>query len=133
MNRRLFSAMVGLAIAVPSASVQFAVLVHGRPASVSSLPWLGLANLVLLAGLVAVAADYPVAGRSGRAALIGLGVALVMPGPTALDSVVMLAAPGWDAGTWLVILRPYLLLFGMLIFAEAGLYLLATRPGTTPR
>jgi hypothetical protein len=133
MNRRVFSALVGIAVAVPSASVQFAVLVHGRPPSLSSLPWLGIANLVLLAGLVAVAADYPLAGRAGRAALIGLGVALVMPGPTALDSVVMLAAPGWDAGTWLVILMPYVLLLGMLALAEAGLYLLATRARTTPR
>jgi hypothetical protein len=118
--------MVGLAIAVPSAVLQFAILFQDHPPALRLLPSVGIANLVLLVALVAVAADYPLAGRQGRAALIGLGVALVMPGPTAVDSVVMLSAPP-------AILVPYVFLLAMLACAEAGLYLLATRPSATIR
>ena len=121
MNRRVYGAWVGITIAIPSAVVQLAVLVRGHPVATNLLPWVVVGNLVLLAAVVAVAADYPLADRAGRAALVGLGVALVMPGPTALDSVVMLSVPP-------AILWPYLLLLGMLACAEAGLYLLATRP-----
>jgi hypothetical protein len=124
MNRRVDSALVGITIAIPSAVVQFALLVRGHTFATNLLPWVVMGNMVLLAAVVAVAADYPRADRAGRAALVGLGVALVMPGPTALDSVVMLSAPP-------AILLPYLLLLGMLACAEAGLYLLATRPKTS--
>ena len=119
MNRRVFSAMVGLGFAVPSVVLQLALQLHDRVASLGVLPWLFVANLALLFALAAVAADYPIAGRAGRAALIGLGVALLMPGPTAVDAMVM--------NSDVVVLVPFLLLLAMLACAEAGLYLLATR------
>jgi hypothetical protein len=126
MNRRVFSAMVGVAIALPSAVLQLALVVHAHPAAMNFLPWLAAGNLVLLAALVATAADYPLAGREGRAALVGFAVALVMPAPTALDSILTFSAPP-------AILLPYVLLLGMLACAESGLYLLATRPGAAER
>ena len=130
MNRRVFSAMMGIGIGVPFAVLQLAFLVHGYLPALTVMSRLFLANLVLLLALGAVAADYPLASRGGRAALIGVGVALLMPGPTAVDSLVMLSGPALDAGSWLAALLPYLLLLAMLGCAEAGLYLLATRPRT---
>jgi hypothetical protein len=126
MNKRVFSAMVGVAVALPSAVVQFALVVHAHPAAINFLPWLAVGNLVLLAALVAAAADYPLADREGRAALVGFAVALVMPAPTALDSILTFSTPP-------AILLPYLLLLGMLACAEAGLYLLATNTGAAER
>jgi hypothetical protein len=131
MNRRLFSAMVAVALALPSVVLQLALLIRSHPSALAAWPQLGITNVVLVVAMAALASDYSVAGREGRAALIGLGAALLLPGPTAFDSVAMRWGAGADAGTWLVILLPYMLLLAMLACAEAGLYLLATRPTTT--
>ena len=87
-----------------------------------------MANVILVVAVAALAADYPPADRAARAVIIGLGTALVVPGPTALDAVVMQWGSGLDDGTGIVLALPYLLLLAMLACAEAGLYLLATRP-----
>ena len=131
MNRRVFSGMVGFAIALPSVALQLALLFRDHSSAEGAGLQLGVANLALVIAVAALAADFPLAGRAGRAALIGLGTALVMPGPTALDAVVLQWDPVLDGGTWVVVALPYLLLLAMLACAEAGLYLLATRPKTT--
>ena len=132
-NPRVRFALSAPAVAAPFQLLQAIVLMHLGALALHDWQALLIANLVLLAAVCALAAEVPLADRLGRAVLVGVGVPLLIPGPTALDSVVMLAAPGWDAGTWLVILMPYVLLLGMLALAEAGLYLLATRARTTPR
>ena len=81
-----------------------------------------IANAVLLAGACALAADIPLADRGGRAILVGVGVPLLMPGPTVADSLAQAAY-----GLTLYAL-PSVLLLVILGSAEAGIYLLATRP-----
>jgi hypothetical protein len=127
MNRRVFSGMVGFAVGLPAAALQLALLFRDHSSAQDSWLQLCVANLALVFAVAALAADFPPAGRAGRAALIGLGTALVMPGPTALDAVVMQWDPALD-GAGVVAALPYVLLLAMLACAEAGLYLLATRP-----
>ncbi|HET7419404.1 MAG TPA: hypothetical protein VFL27_03400 [Candidatus Dormibacteraeota bacterium] len=91
-----------------------------------------IANLALLAILCGVAADFSLVERVGKAVLLGTGVALLMPGSVMLDQVVAVWSPDWDAATWLAVLLPYLMLLLALSAAEAGLYLLATRPRVSP-
>ena len=87
-----------------------------------------VANAVLL-GLVCTAAfDFSRASRPGRALLLGCAVAMLIPGATVLDQVVAFSGPYWDAGTCLAMAMPYLILVAALGAAEAGLYLMATRP-----
>ena len=132
MNRRVLAAIVGFGIAFPSVVLQLAWILRSQPPALSAWPQLCIANLALLLAAGAFCADYPLTGRAGKAALTGLLAAVLIPGPTALDAVVMHADPGWDVGTWLAVAMPYLLLLAMLACAEAGLYLLATRPRVAP-
>jgi len=126
LNRRVSFALAAPAVAVPFQAVQLAlVLEHdAHPA-----PWqaLAAANLILLVGLCALAADFPLAGRNGRALLVGAAIPLLLPGPTVVDTVAKMFASGADPTPWLPFLFLYLLLLLMLGCAEAGLYLLATR------
>jgi hypothetical protein len=83
-----------------------------------------VANVVLLVGLSALAADIPLADRLGRAVLVGVGVPLLIPGPTALDSTIQATYPALSA-------LPNLVVLLALGCAEAGIYLMATRPRPT--
>ena len=87
-----------------------------------------VANAVLVGLLCTAAFDFSHAPRAGRALLIGCGVAMLIPGATVLDQVVAFSGPYWDAATCLAMAMPYLILLAALGAAEAGLYLLATRP-----
>ncbi len=101
-----------------------------RAHAISTWDWPGLivANLVLLAGACALAADFPLAQRQGRAVLVGIAVPLLLPGPTVVDGIVHdLSLVSGSAG-WLPLALPSVLLLMMLGAAEAGIYLLATRP-----
>lgn len=113
-------------IALPFLAVQLALAVSRAPAAVS-FPALGVANLFLLVGACAVAADFPLAKRRGRAALVGIGIPMLMPAPTVLDVAVKLADPS-DLALLIPFLVLNLLLLMMLGCAEAGIYLMATRP-----
>ena len=79
-----------------------------------------VANVVLLVGVCALASDIPLADRFGRAVLIGVGVPLLIPGPTALDSTIQSTYPALSA-------LPYIAVLLALGCAEAGIYLMATR------
>lgn len=83
-----------------------------------------VANLVLLAGVCALAADLPLADRFGRAVLVGVGVPMLIPGPTALDSTIQATFPALSA-------LPNIAVLLALGCAEAGIYLIATRPRPT--
>ena len=83
-----------------------------------------VANVVLLVGVCALAADLPLADRFGRAVLIGVGVPLLIPGPTALDSTIQSTYPALSA-------LPNLVVLLALGCAEGGIYLMATRPRPT--
>ena len=113
-------------IALPFQAIQLALTVSHAPAGVS-FQALGVANLFLLIGVCALAADFPLAKRSGRAALVGIGIPMLLPGPTVLDGLVSTMSP-----TDALALTPFLflnvLLLTMLGCAEAGIYLMATRP-----
>jgi hypothetical protein len=111
-------------LAVPFQVLQAAVLMHLGVVVLHDWEALLVANVVLLAGLCALAADLPLADRLGRAVLIGVGVPLLIPGPTALDSVVQAADPALSA-------LPNLAVLLALGCAEAGIYLMATRPRPT--
>ena len=128
MRLRIFCAVAGALIALPFQIVQLALLLDRDPGGLASWPALGAANLILLVGVAALAADFPLARRSGRAALVGIGIPMLLPGPTVIDGVARI----FDPGTNYVLLIPFLvlnlLLLLMLGFAEAGIYLLATRP-----
>ena len=129
MKVRLFHAFVAACIALPVQGFElwtFSAMLGGRR-GISLAPEI-VANLVLLALLCAVGADFSLAGRRARAALLGIGVALLIPGSMILDELVAFSSPDWDAGTWFMVLLTYLSLLGALSVAEAGLYLLATRP-----
>ena len=130
MSARVQAALVGAFIALPFQAVQLALAVgHERVAA--SFQALGVANLVLLIGVCALAADFPLAKRRGRAALVGIGIPMLLPGPTVLDGLVSAMNPT-DALAWAPFLVLNLLLLMMLGCAEAGIYLMATRPRPTP-
>jgi len=124
MRPRLLFAAAAPAVVVPFEALQAAVLM--RLGALSPHDWAALlvANAVLLVGACALAADFPLADRVGRAALVGIGVPLLIPGPTALDSTVQAFDPALSA-------LPNVLVLLMLGCAEAGIYLLATRPRPT--
>ena len=125
MSRRLILAVAAVAVAAPLQAVQAVVLV--RAGLVSAADWQALlvANAVLMAGAAAVASDFVPAKRTARAMLVGIGVPMLLPGPTVVDSIVH-ALP--DVGSWLALLVPNLLLLMLLGAAEAWVYLRATRP-----
>lgn len=80
-----------------------------------------VANAVLLIGMSALAADLPPADRFGRAVLVGVGVPMLIPAPAALDSTIQAAYPALSA-------LPNVAVLLVLGCAEAGIYLMATRP-----
>ncbi len=124
MHPRILFALAAPAVAVPFQALQAAELM--RLGALSPHDWAALlvANLVLLVGACALAADFPLADRLGRALLVGIGVPLLIPGPTALDSTIQAFDPALSA-------LPNLVVLLMLGCAEAGIYLLATRPRPT--
>lgn len=126
MSSRFLCAIGGALIALPFEGVQLALALSHEPGAASA-PALGVANLILLVGVSALAADFPIARRSGRAALVGIGIPMLLPGPTVLDGVVRVVDPS-DLALWIPFLVLNLLLLVMLGCAEAGIYLLATRP-----
>ncbi len=128
MSRRVLLAAAAPALAIPFQAWQAEVLYRIGEISMGDWPGLLIANVVLLVGACAVAADFPLAGRLGRALLVGIGVPILLPGPTVVDSIVRAFGPGVDGASWLPFLLPNLLLLLLLGFAEAGIYLLATRP-----
>jgi hypothetical protein len=124
MHRRVKFALSAPVLVVPFEALQAAVLM--RLGALSLHDWVALlvANAVLLVGACALAADFPLADRFGRAALVGIGVPLLIPGPTAVDSTVQAFDPALSA-------LPNVVVLLMLGCAEAGIYLLATRPRPT--
>jgi hypothetical protein len=124
MHRRIFFALVAPALAIPFQALQAAVLMRLGALSLHDWSALLVANVVLLVGACALAADFPLADRFGRAVLVGIGVPLLIPGPTALDSTIQAFDPVLSA-------LPNLVVLLMLGCAEAGIYLLATRPRPT--
>lgn len=129
MRRRLVHSFLGAGIAVPVQALQlwtFVEMLGGHRRGVELEP-LVIANFVLLGLLCAGAADFSRARRTGRALLIGCGVAMLIPGSTVVDQVVAFSGPYWDLATCLAVALPYVFLLGALGVAEAGLYLLGTR------
>lgn len=124
MHRRFLLALTAPFLAVPFQALQAAVLMRLGALSLHDWGALLVANVVLLVGACALAADFPVADRFGRAVLVGIGVPLLIPGPTALDSTVQSFDPALSA-------LPNVVVLLMLGCAEAGIYLLATRPRPT--
>jgi hypothetical protein len=124
MHRRILFALVAPALAIPFQALQAAVLLRLGALSLHDWSALLVANVVLLVGACALAADFPLADRFGRAVLVGIGVPLLIPGPTALDSTIQAFDPVLSA-------LPNLVVLLMLGCAEAGIYLLATRPRPT--
>ena len=124
MSRRVLAAIAGASVAAPLAAVQAVVLL--RAGLLSAADWQVLlgANIVLMIGCGSIAADFVRAGRTGRAILVGVGVPMLLPGPTVLDSVVQ-ALPG--AGSWLALMGPNVVLLAVLGVAEAWVYLRATK------
>lgn len=127
MSRRILFALSAPVVAVPFQAMQLALVVEHDP---NPAPWQALAvvNLLLMLGVCALFADFPLARRGGRALLVGASIALLLPGPTVLDTAAKVLASGGDPAPWLPYLLLYLLVLLMLGCAEAGLYLLATRP-----
>jgi len=123
MHLRVRFAVAAPAVVVPFQAVQAAVLMRLGALSLHDWAALLVANAVLLAGACALAADFPLADRFGRAVLVGIAVPLLIPGPTALDSTVQAFDP--------VSALPNLVVLLMLGCAEAGIYLLATKPRPT--
>ncbi|HEV2477113.1 MAG TPA: hypothetical protein VGX22_11265 [Candidatus Dormibacteraeota bacterium] len=124
MHLRVKFALSALALVVPFQSLQAAFLLRLGALSLHDWSALLVANVVLLVGACALAADFPLADRFGRAVLVGVGVPLLIPGPTALDTTVQSFDPALSA-------LPNLVVLLMLGCAEAGIYLLATRPRPT--
>ena len=120
MHPRIRFALAAPALVIPFEALQAAVLM--RLGALSPNDWAGLlvANAVLLLGACALAADFPLAGRVGRAVLVGIGVPLLIPGPTAIDSAVQAFDPVLSA-------LPYMMVLVMLGCAEGWIYLKATR------
>lgn len=125
-------ALLGAAVAVPVQAFELWVFYQTAAARHdASLKVLLVANLALLGLLSAFAADFSLLRRGGKAILLGIGVAVLLPGSVILDQVVAASSPEWDATTWLAVLLPYLMLLLALSAAEAGIYLLATWPRTS--
>ena len=126
---RLTDAVLGGCIAVPVQALELWMFFRiAPPHAEEPIGALVIANLVVLGLLCTGAADYALVRREGRALLVGCGVALLIPGAMALDQVVAMSTADWDLGTWVAVALPYLILLLALSAAEAGLYLLATRP-----
>ena len=123
-NPRVLFALSAPAVAVPFQLLQAAVLMHLGALTGRDWQTLVVANVVLLAALCALAADLPLADRFARAILVGVGVPLLIPGPTALDSIIQSTYPALSA-------LPNLAVLLALGCAEAGIYLMATRPRPT--
>src|SRR5258708_30793710 len=104
MRPRILFALAASAVAVPFQAMQAAELM--RLGALSPHDWAALlvANLVLLVGACALAADFPLADRLGRALLVGIGVPLLIPRPTALDSTIQGFDPSLNALPHLVVL-----------------------------
>ncbi|HKC18804.1 MAG TPA: hypothetical protein VKE27_04160, partial [Candidatus Dormibacteraeota bacterium] len=117
MRHRVLFALAAPALAVPFQALQAAVLLHLGALVLRDWEALLVANLVLLAGVCALAADLPLADRLGRAVLVGVGVPLLIPGPTALDSTIQAYDPAMSA-------LPNLAVLLALGCAEAGIYLM---------
>jgi hypothetical protein len=124
MYRRLHFALAAPALVIPFQALQAGVLMRLGALSPQNWTALVVANVILLLGACALAADFPLADRFGRAVLVGIGVPLLIPGPTALDSTVQAFDPALSA-------LPNLVVLLMLGCAEAGIYLLATKPRPT--
>jgi hypothetical protein len=124
MPRRIHLALAAPALIVPFQALQAAVLIRLGALSLHDWTALLVANVVLLVGACALAADFPLADRSGRAVLVGIGVPMLIPGPTALDTTIQAFDPALSA-------LPNVVVLLMLGCAEAGIYLLATRPRPT--
>jgi hypothetical protein len=124
MHSRVSFALAAPAVVVPFQALQAAVLMRLGALSLHDWAAVLVANVVLLVGACALAADFPLADRFARAVLVGIGVPLLIPGPTALDSTVQAFDPALSA-------LPNLIVLLMLGCAEAGIYLLATRPQST--
>ncbi|HET9782730.1 MAG TPA: hypothetical protein VFR33_13240 [Candidatus Dormibacteraeota bacterium] len=123
-NSRILFALSAPLLAIPFQVLQAAVLLHLGALTVRDWPALLVANVVLLVGICALASDLPLGDRFGRAVLIGVGVPLLIPGPTALDSTIQATYPALSA-------LPNLAVLLALGCAEAGIYLMATRPRPT--
>ena len=124
MYRRIHFALAAPALVIPFQALQAGVLMRLGALSLHDWATLVVANVILLLGACALAADFPLADRFGRAVLVGIGVPLLIPGPTALDTTVQAFDPALSA-------LPNLVVLLMLGCAEAGIYLLATRPQPT--
>jgi hypothetical protein len=81
MKVRLFHAFVAACIALPVQAFELwtCATVAGGHRGISLAPEV-VANLALLGLLCTVGADFSLAGRLARAALLGTGVALLIPG-----------------------------------------------------
>ena len=123
-NPRVRFALSAPAVAAPFQLLQAIVLMHLGALALHDWQAVLTANLVLLAAVCALAADVPLADRLGRAVLVGVGVPLLIPGPTALDSTIQATQPALSA-------LPNLAVLLALGCAEAGIYLMATRPRPT--
>lgn len=121
---RVLFALAAPLLAIPFQVLQAAVLMRLGVLAMHDWQALLVANVVLLAGVCALASDLPLADRLGRAVLIGVGVPMLIPGPTALDSTIQATYPALSA-------LPNLAVLLALGCAEAGIYLLATRPRPT--
>lgn len=126
MTRRAVCALAAAAMAAPLQAVQAVFLLRHQALAAGAWPQLLAVNAVLIAGAAAVGADLPLAGRAARALLIGVGVPLLLPAPTVFDGIVV--ASGMNIVDALPLLLPNLALLLVLGCAEAGIYLLATRP-----
>jgi hypothetical protein len=124
MHPRVRFALAAPVLVLPFEALQAAVLIRLGALSLQDWAALLIANAVLVVGACALAADFPLADRFGRAVLVGIGVPLLIPGPTALDSTIQAFDPALSA-------LPNLVVLLMLGCAEAGIYLLATRPRPT--
>lgn len=112
-------------MAAPLQAVQVVFLLRHEALAAAAWPQLLAVNAVLLAGAAAVGADLPIAGRTARALLIGVGVPLLVPAPTVFDGIVV--ASGMNIVYALPLLLPNLVLLLALGCAEAAIYLFATR------
>jgi hypothetical protein len=130
LHPRVFFAILAPVVALPFQAIQLALLLR-QDAGTPSWESLAIANLVLLVGACALASDFPLTDRTGRAVLVGIGIPLLLPGPTVVDTLARVFNPGTDYSLWMPFLLLYLLLLLMLGCAEAGIYLLATRPRPT--
>src|SRR5947209_11050410 len=133
MRNRIRWARAGAAVALPFLVLQLAYELKLHPDAGASLTKLGVANAIALLAASAVAADFPLAGRQGRAVLVGVAIPLLLPGPIVLDQAVALNVAWTDLAAYGLFLVPNLLLLVMLGASQAVIYLLATRPSRSSR